>query len=295
MNNNKWLNVLPCTPPVIILGMHRSGTSLLTSILAKCGIYLGKDLDRNHESKTFKGLNEFLINSMGGNWDYPSPVKVLEKDHNLRIIYLKYLRGQIESPRCVGYLGWKGMLKSKPVHWGWKDPRNSFTLGIWSELYPDCKAILIERHGLDVALSLAKRRDEYLEQNKRKLTRRSTLYSLMGKRGTFVDTPRCWSVVEGVKLWSEYTLKARQESSRLLENRHLLLRFEDFLVEPTTHIKKILDFVAIDYNEKALGEICLKVNPKKAFAYRHSDVLKRLSPAEQKTIEALLAPIGYTL
>lgn len=292
--NRKKFNFLPHTSPVIILGMHRSGTSLLTGLLAECGLYFGKDLDRNHESRTFKNLNEFLMNSTGGNWDYPASMGVLEKDRELRNLYLEYLKGQINSPRCLGYIGWGGIFKSKPIHWGWKDPRNSFTLGIWNELYPSCKAIVIERHGLDVALSLIKRRKNYLIENTKKLTRRSTLYSLLGKRGTFADTARCWSLVEGVRLWSEYTAKAREESYKLPE-RYLLIKYENFVSSPVSCIKNVLDFVGINFHENTLDEICSKVEPKKAFAYRCNKTIQRLTPSEQKVIKDLLAPVGYII
>ncbi len=288
------LNTLPESSPLILLGMHRSGTSLFTGMLAQCGIYFGRDLDRNHESKTFKGLNEFLINSTGGNWDYPSPVTVLEKDPSLRHLYLKYIKEQLKSPRAIGYLGILGMLKQKPIYWGWKDPRNSFTLGLWREIFPDCKVIIIERHGMDVALSLLKRREEYLLENIDKFKYRSKLYKLSGKRGTFVDTARCYNILEGIKLWAEYTNKARIEANKIT-GKYMVVKYEDLLLNPVETLKTCLDFVGIALDKENLAKICSRVNPKRAFAYRYTDVLSRLSPNEKDTINSLLIPHRYTI
>ena len=43
--------------PIIITGMHRSGTSLLTNFLSDCGVFMGKSLDGNYESVFFQRIN----------------------------------------------------------------------------------------------------------------------------------------------------------------------------------------------------------------------------------------------
>ena len=35
--------------PVLVVGMHRSGTSLVSKILDDCGVMMGKDLQEDHE------------------------------------------------------------------------------------------------------------------------------------------------------------------------------------------------------------------------------------------------------
>lgn len=282
---------LPDTQPIIILGMHRSGTTLLTKMLAECGIHFGKNLDRNHESQTFKSINEFILKSTGGNWDYPVSAEVLDYDLSLRRLYIQYVFNQIRSPRCIGYLGWKAIVNSKPTHWGWKDPRNCFTLGIWREIYPECKVILIERHGLDVSISITKRRQKFLLENVKKFKSRYYFYTFLAKRGTFVDTARCWSLLEGVKLWAEYFDKARMEVSKL--NSHLSIRYEDFLSYPEKYIKRILNYLDVKFDENQIRKICAQVNPERAFAYRKNDLFLRLNTEEKEEIRKIIYKSGY--
>ena len=46
------------TGPIIITGMHRSGTSLLSEILMKQGVFMGSKLDSNSESVFFQRIKE---------------------------------------------------------------------------------------------------------------------------------------------------------------------------------------------------------------------------------------------
>jgi hypothetical protein len=39
--------------PVIILGMHRSGTTMVTKLLEEVGLFVGDRLDENHEAVLF--------------------------------------------------------------------------------------------------------------------------------------------------------------------------------------------------------------------------------------------------
>ena len=41
------------TPPIIIFGMHRSGTGLLVRSLERCGVFIGSYQARNNESRFF--------------------------------------------------------------------------------------------------------------------------------------------------------------------------------------------------------------------------------------------------
>ena len=51
--------------PVVVVGMHRSGTSLVSRILDDCGVMMGKDLQEDHESLFFIGLNEWIYDNAG--------------------------------------------------------------------------------------------------------------------------------------------------------------------------------------------------------------------------------------
>ena len=49
------------TPPVIIIGMSRSGTNMLTRMLDSLGLFCGSALTGNHEAVFFRELNDWLF------------------------------------------------------------------------------------------------------------------------------------------------------------------------------------------------------------------------------------------
>ena len=60
--------------PFVVIGMHRSGTSLVSRILDKSGILMGRDLQTDHESKFFIGLNKWIYENAGADWARPAAV-----------------------------------------------------------------------------------------------------------------------------------------------------------------------------------------------------------------------------
>jgi hypothetical protein len=137
----------PETGPVIaILGMHRSGTSLLAGTLQECGLDLG-DVNTsapanekgNRESWLLTALHEELLRQAGGGWDRPPDQAVAWGllHRAIRDLYIGLFAGR----SC----------------WGFKDPRLLFCLEGWIEALPALKAVGIFRHPTEVARSLVKR------------------------------------------------------------------------------------------------------------------------------------------
>ena len=65
---------------IIVLGMHRSGTSALTGTLEKAGLQLGSvieeapdNLKGSRESRSIMLLHEDILERNGGSWDNPTP------------------------------------------------------------------------------------------------------------------------------------------------------------------------------------------------------------------------------
>ena len=65
------------TDPIIIIGMHRSGTTMIANLLRRMGLFLGWMLQENSEALFFVQRNDALMNVCGGAWDHPAPVKQL--------------------------------------------------------------------------------------------------------------------------------------------------------------------------------------------------------------------------
>jgi len=61
--------------PVIILGMHRSGTTMITKMLENLGLFVGAEKEINNEALFFWHIN---------NWIFNLHTATPEKPYNLR-------------------------------------------------------------------------------------------------------------------------------------------------------------------------------------------------------------------
>src|SRR5215212_8323769 len=111
--------------PVVITGMHRSGTSMVSRLLHDSGLDLGApdDLipaspdnpDGHWEHIAIVQLNDEILNSFGGGWDCPPPA---DADYR-RLADVPRFRDRAEAVVAQ-------FRNREP--WGWKDPRTSLTL-----------------------------------------------------------------------------------------------------------------------------------------------------------------------
>ena len=137
------------SPPssVIVLGMHRSGTSLVTGSLEDAGLNLGEvnhaaPFNRmgNKENEAIRGLNDSLLAQSGASWNAPPNHQVQwSRDDEVRA------RSLIEPYLCTA------------CPWGFKDPRTIWTVEGWLRLLPDACLIGVFRHPSLVVRSLAAR------------------------------------------------------------------------------------------------------------------------------------------
>ena len=65
----------PQHPPLIIIGMHRSGTSMVTRMLQGAGVFTGRRLEMNGAARFFQRINRWLFHLNRATWDHPRPVK----------------------------------------------------------------------------------------------------------------------------------------------------------------------------------------------------------------------------
>jgi hypothetical protein len=137
-------------PPLIIIGMHRSGTSLITKVLERSGIFMGVVKDHNFEAMHFLSLNQQALWSAGFDWHKPGvPASENWQSFSAQELYWEHFK--ITSR-------WRKLkLRLLNPKWGWKDPRNTFTLNHWLKLYPGAKVLHIQRNREAVVKSLQKR------------------------------------------------------------------------------------------------------------------------------------------
>jgi hypothetical protein len=140
---------------VCVLGMHRSGTSMVTRILNICGVYIGEKEDlidslianeKGHwESSEVLSINDEILR-MFGSFRYKPP-KFYEKWENDPRLEHLYKRGKFFAEK----------MNAKSQIWGFKDPRTCLTLPFWKKIIPDMLYVIPVRDAFEVAASLKKR------------------------------------------------------------------------------------------------------------------------------------------
>lgn len=167
------------TPPVIIIGMHRSGTSLAAGMLATCGLYLdpempppesGNTLDTPNdrlrsdgycEAVAFRLLNESLLERAGSAWDEVERFLRVREDPAFATRRLETLRRATFEELDSAFMS---LMRSNAAGWGWKDPRTSVTLPYWLRLFPTAKVLHVRRDPKAVLASLTRRAESTASQ-----------------------------------------------------------------------------------------------------------------------------------
>lgn len=280
--------------PVIIIGMHRSGTSMLTRTLQGLGFFMGRGTTRNEEAAYTNALNRWLFSQASATWERPEGMDTLLSRPELMALVSDYLRGVVDGPSCLRFLGLSHWLRHGSLHrldtpWGWKDPRNTYTLPVWLSVFPEARILHIMRHGVDVAQSLRLRRQQAAEAAAARFQRRRWIYvnsPMAPKRAGFAHSARCADLAGGLALWQAYTERA-QSHVRAAGERALELRYEDLLADPRSHLPRIADFCELRLDAAGLDARSALFKPDRAFAYRASAQLQDFARAHAGTLQAL--------
>jgi hypothetical protein len=148
----------------VVLGMHRSATSLIARGLATNEVHMGNRLLGarrsnplgHYEDLDILELNDDILTDAGGSWKRPPP-----NDRLYRSIGLH----KLEVARLVADRAAEGHSL-----WGWKEPRTALTWPAWDAAFgpdDDLHLIAIMRRPTHVARSLASRNNFTAEQANR--------------------------------------------------------------------------------------------------------------------------------
>ena len=139
---------------VFILGMHRSGTSVLARLINLMGVSLGDERtlmppqpDNPQgfwEQSAVVDLNDKLLAGLDAAWDRPERFRPQKVGQALAREFRGEARAILDQ------------LDAEPA-WGVKDPRLCLTFPLWRTLTPEALCIISFRHPLRVALSLNRR------------------------------------------------------------------------------------------------------------------------------------------
>uniref|UniRef100_A0A7S2UB27 Sulfotransferase domain-containing protein n=1 Tax=Attheya septentrionalis TaxID=420275 RepID=A0A7S2UB27_9STRA len=192
----------------IILGMHRSGTSMLAGLLHQgAGYQVGEPLIEagfDNEKGFFEFLPAVLQNDeflYAQDADWSSNVIVYDPEQGLRDIKSGVVKFK-EGKKALTFLNSK-----ESVPWMQKDPRMCVTLPTWLPLLNTEPAIVFSyRHPLEVAMSLKKRQKFLLEQ--------------------------------GLRIWIVYNMRAVQNSRNLCR---IVTSQDKILRNPKKEVQRVSD------------------------------------------------------
>jgi hypothetical protein len=286
--------------PVIIIGMHRSGTSLISRLLQELGLFVGWDNTNESEAKFFLARNEKLFQVSGGSWDNPKPIDVLVQNEELRAQAIRILTRDLQSWRMINYLGPQRYFEysnvfNLDVPWGWKDPRNTFLLPLWLDIFPNAKIVHIYRNGVDVAQSLGVReqkrianelsrhpeldetvRDQWqqLKQSGGSLYLFRKLQNRVAKmhpleRYEHIKVRPCISVEKGFELWSTY-MERVYRILRGLSNPVYELKYEEFLAHPFQFLDSLQQFCELNAGTERIQMVSTSVNAGRRYAFTNN-------------------------
>ncbi|WP_052016887.1 glycosyltransferase [Paenibacillus sp. MAEPY2] len=175
---------------VCVLGMHRSGTSVIAKGLHTLGVYLGQEEDlvpANNENvegfwehSKIVDIHDEILSLQSRKWNTLKPLEegwdkrdslTLQKDKLKEIVFEEFQNHEI---------------------WGWKDPRTCLLFPIWEEILREMNielnVIFVIRNPHEVAMSLHKRNGITLQEGYALwlFNNLSALYSSLHSRITFL-------------------------------------------------------------------------------------------------------------
>ena len=144
--------------PVVVLGMHRSGSSAITEFLTVHGLYFGSEKDsigKNKENergfwerRDVRDLNDEILQYLDCDWDSVSSFDISKIDEETKKEFVSKARLIHDKLICESSNGYV-----------LKEPRVCLTYPIWEEAFHDNESVIvfIHRNPIEIALSLEKR------------------------------------------------------------------------------------------------------------------------------------------
>jgi hypothetical protein len=201
---------------ILVLGMHRSGTSLIARSLECLGVELGPranwsgpDNPDFAEDQDILGIDQAAMYFTLGTWDSPAPLDWYTLPTLITSNFANRVRGLIAE-----------RIARHPV-WGIKEPRMCRLLPFWRPMFEtlgcEISVVHVVRHPMAVARSLEKR------------------------NSIPIDT--------GLALWHEYTTRAREDVDPAWKT--VTTRYESMMTDPVAQIERIGRGLDLEMNKDA--------------------------------------------
>jgi len=208
---------------LIIAGMHRSGTSLITQWLHHCGLHVGDKLlgkgigndDGHYEDLDFYSFHQTLLKSRN------LPVSGFVENSFV---------GMTEKEKLTA----QKMISEKnnrSVEWSWKDPRTCLFLPDYDEFIPQVSYLVIYRNFRSSVSSLIIRTQKVINSKADKDENRSFFSRLWHKRVARKEIDElCRQHVNSfLAVWILYNQQILNFIKTISDERYLVLNYETLI------------------------------------------------------------------
>jgi hypothetical protein len=255
--------------------------------MSQLNVFMGRDLDANHESYHFIRLNNWILSKYNGSWDRPPSVSAIREISPTRNQIVSRLTAATSGKQMIRYFGpskyYQYKMESFSGPWGWKDPRNTFTSWLWDEIFPDASYIYIVRCGVDVAQSLIKRehqtyRDYRLVERIQNI--KQLFFDILTIKRSFSKFPPdfrnlrqkasagCANLEDAFGLWETYLQGALEFlQNKIDKNRLLEINYEKLLEQPTSYINMLADISSAKISTEQVENIISKIDASRRFPF----------------------------
>lgn len=233
---------------IVVLGMHRSGTSLVANILHELGVFLGEKLDGANpwnewgqwEDHDFVSMNHHILKVSDTNWATPPPKEIITASADMVVADI------------LDLVGWK-QGRDLPL-WGWKDPRTCLMAHIYHPMLINPYYIQVTRKTGDVIKSLMRRAVEAAQ-----IARGMIVAGLIVPEATEEMLEATWSQDQWKKLIHRYIDDTTTFLSSV-DSPRIKVRYEDLMDRRKSkrEVERIAEFVGSDKVDKALEAIRYK-------------------------------------
>ncbi len=254
--------------PVIVGGVGGSGTRVVTEVMKRAGYFMGDDLNLSNDNMQLAGYfpkfrrliqnNETLFEKISR-----TPLKMIRGRENFKQTFIHNALSKFENNM---YSDWAHLSRQNTL-WGWKIPANFVILDILADHFKGIIYIHTIRHGLDMSYS----------NNQNQLYNWGNYYGVPFQT---LPLPKA-----ALNYWIGANKKAIKQARELLNNRFLLLNFDQLCLNPEREIQKLIEFLeCTDANIHNLSDI-IKI-PKTMGRYKDKD-LSIFSKDELEEVEKL--------
>lgn len=214
--------------PFIVIGMHRSGTSLVTKLLHEAGVNMGEEREHNEESLPFLNVNEQVMKANGKTWLEPGSRFHPTCPESAMSMYVNHFKLNLDKYSLFGRPRGSLIKILHDVPWGFKDPRTSFTLQMWLDLFPKAKVIHVVRNPRPVVASL---------MNRNKIE--GEVYDARLDNAQFC-----------LDLWRQYVSTCMEQLAHIPDSNKLTIKYEELTQEPAGSVK-LGRFIGRDVNDSS--------------------------------------------